>query len=750
MEPMFGPAPRQGAQHISPPPGPTSASQQLLASTSSPRTCDGHGVQEDNAQHDWTTCFGGPSSFGGGSLFDNYTLRSSPPAASNVAGSGLDPSSPRSWSSLAHATSASWEAAAPDQLSDALQNLDPRLAGCRFSWGQQDPDLAAVASCSSGSFTLVADQGCTPSDDGLQGLPSTGVPFLSEYRPSSSSQNAYPLTPESGLPLSPCSTTLSLSMDLGPSGSPGDSLALLGTHQDEQRQKPPPDPSEGTESAGKTSPSQAPTSTGCETKTEEPYAKLIHRAFMSTPRRAMTLQEIYQWFRENTDKGKDDTKGWQNSIRHNLSMNQAFQKRERPSGGTPEGDSNSLGDGKKSTEWYLMDWAIDGVESTTRYRKENQSRRAAAQAAAAGRLGQHSGTQYRVYRSSYTPPHAPGKKHAAPVARRTRQGLRSNSNSNSSNSSSSGVLGGISDRGVVTSLSLSHPGGSLYEPYHPFGPHHFTSFPAPPEMVAIGYGGGSGGSGDGGPVFYHPHPPPQAAAAATAVIDLALAPESAMMEAMAYEIPPPSQALTPPRTGPSEPSSGMGMPDREDMMMMMTMMMAQPPHPHQHPHQHLFYQQESPPAPASYPIAALPAASMPVPVAPMYDEPLGVGADGFSVWGDISSSSSTTTAAAAAVAGPGAAISAASAAVVAAAAAGGLNPMQVMEGLSGMPQLHGGHGIDDGEVVQQEMGRRSSTASYGSIRSSSSSTTTTTTTTAAAAAASGGEGATAVAAGGGG
>lgn len=67
-------------------------------------------------------------------------------------------------------------------------------------------------------------------------------------------------------------------------------------------------------------------------KTEEPYAKLLYRALMSAPEHAMTLQEIYQWFRENTDKdvkkenipkrpGKN-AEGWQNSIRHNLSMNE--------------------------------------------------------------------------------------------------------------------------------------------------------------------------------------------------------------------------------------------------------------------------------------------------------------------------------------------------------------------------------------------------------------------------------------------
>jgi hypothetical protein len=55
--------------------------------------------------------------------------------------------------------------------------------------------------------------------------------------------------------------------------------------------------------------------------TDEPYAKLIYRALMSAPNHSMVLQEIYQWFRDNTVKGSSDTKGWMNSIRHNLSMN---------------------------------------------------------------------------------------------------------------------------------------------------------------------------------------------------------------------------------------------------------------------------------------------------------------------------------------------------------------------------------------------------------------------------------------------
>lgn len=54
---------------------------------------------------------------------------------------------------------------------------------------------------------------------------------------------------------------------------------------------------------------------------DEPYAKLIYKAFMSRPDHSMTLQEIYQWFRDNTNKAVREAGGWQNSIRHNLSMN---------------------------------------------------------------------------------------------------------------------------------------------------------------------------------------------------------------------------------------------------------------------------------------------------------------------------------------------------------------------------------------------------------------------------------------------
>ncbi|KAH7120832.1 forkhead domain-containing protein [Dendryphion nanum] len=99
---------------------------------------------------------------------------------------------------------------------------------------------------------------------------------------------------------------------------------------------------------------------------EQPYAQLIYRALLEAPEHTMVLRDIYDWFKENTDKAADkETKGWQNSIRHNLSMNGAFEKVDHPSE-----------DSKKGFLWRLTQDAIrDGVKSTTRYRSKHPNKR---------------------------------------------------------------------------------------------------------------------------------------------------------------------------------------------------------------------------------------------------------------------------------------------------------------------------------------------------------------------------------------
>ncbi|KAI2713339.1 transcriptional regulator family: Forkhead [Penicillium roqueforti] len=93
-----------------------------------------------------------------------------------------------------------------------------------------------------------------------------------------------------------------------------------------------------------------------------PYSVLIYQALKDAPGNKLPLQSIYSWFEANTDKGGDpNAKGWQNSIRHNLSMNAGF-----------EAVKEEVGPGKKAVNfWRLTPEAINsgGIQSTTRYRK---------------------------------------------------------------------------------------------------------------------------------------------------------------------------------------------------------------------------------------------------------------------------------------------------------------------------------------------------------------------------------------------
>ena len=57
-------------------------------------------------------------------------------------------------------------------------------------------------------------------------------------------------------------------------------------------------------------------------KRQMPYAQLLYKALSEAQDHSMALRDIYSWFENRTDKTQNkETRGWQNSIRHNLSMN---------------------------------------------------------------------------------------------------------------------------------------------------------------------------------------------------------------------------------------------------------------------------------------------------------------------------------------------------------------------------------------------------------------------------------------------
>ncbi|TFK45817.1 winged helix DNA-binding domain-containing protein, partial [Heliocybe sulcata] len=67
-------------------------------------------------------------------------------------------------------------------------------------------------------------------------------------------------------------------------------------------------------------------------KPKQPYPVLVQLAIYGSPRKRLTLQEIYSaledrfdWFRERSKEMQ-----WKNSIRHNLSLNKVFRQIPRP------------------------------------------------------------------------------------------------------------------------------------------------------------------------------------------------------------------------------------------------------------------------------------------------------------------------------------------------------------------------------------------------------------------------------------
>ena len=68
------------------------------------------------------------------------------------------------------------------------------------------------------------------------------------------------------------------------------------------------------------------------------YAQMIGMAILRAPNRRLTLSQIYDWIATTFSYYRNDPKrGWHNSIRHNLSLNKAFMKMERPKSDSGKG-----------------------------------------------------------------------------------------------------------------------------------------------------------------------------------------------------------------------------------------------------------------------------------------------------------------------------------------------------------------------------------------------------------------------------
>lgn len=79
------------------------------------------------------------------------------------------------------------------------------------------------------------------------------------------------------------------------------------------------------------------------------YAVLIGMAILRSPDRRLTLSQIYKWISDTFAHYKNKAEpGWQNSIRHNLSLNKAFYKQERPKDDPGKGNYWAIEPGKEN------------------------------------------------------------------------------------------------------------------------------------------------------------------------------------------------------------------------------------------------------------------------------------------------------------------------------------------------------------------------------------------------------------------
>ncbi|KAJ8022207.1 Forkhead box protein L2 [Holothuria leucospilota] len=93
------------------------------------------------------------------------------------------------------------------------------------------------------------------------------------------------------------------------------------------------------------------------------YVALISMAIKDAVDRRLTLSQIYQYIIEKFPYYEKNKKGWQNSIRHNLSLNECFIKIPRE------------GSGERKGNYWTLDPAYDDMFDKGNYRRRRRVRR---------------------------------------------------------------------------------------------------------------------------------------------------------------------------------------------------------------------------------------------------------------------------------------------------------------------------------------------------------------------------------------